>query len=60
MLSARRLVPIRVSLDDYRLVANAGLMLSATLPLRLGPTQLVRTHLDLGDAPAGTTPATSS
>ena len=37
--------------DDHRLVANAGLILPATLALHLGLPQLVRMHLDLGDAP---------
>ena len=43
---------IRVSFDDHRLVANAGLILPATLALHLGLPQLVRMHLDLGDAPS--------
>ena len=42
---------IHVAFDDHRLVANAGLMLPATLALRLGPGELVDRHLDLGDAP---------
>ena len=33
------------------LVANAGLLLPATLALRLGLSELVDRHLDLGDAP---------
>ena len=37
--------------DDHRLVANAGLILPATLALRLGLPQLLRKHLDLGGAP---------
>ena len=41
---------IRVSFDDHRLVANAGLILPATLPLHLSLPQLVQQHLDLGDA----------
>ena len=32
-------------------MANAGLILPATLVLRLGLPQLLRKHLDLGDAP---------
>ena len=40
-------------IDDHRLVANAGLILPATLALRLGLPQLLRKHLDLGGAPAG-------
>ena len=42
---------IQVAFDDHRLVANAGLMLPATLVRRLGLPQLVEQHLDLGRAP---------
>ena len=42
---------IRVAFDDHRLVANAGLMLPATLALRLGLGELVDRYLDLGNAP---------
>ena len=42
---------IRIVFDDHRLVANAGLLLPATLALHLGLPQLVDRHLDLGDAP---------
>ena len=42
---------IRIAFDDPRLVANAGLILPATLALHLGLPQLVQKHLDLGDAP---------
>ena len=42
---------IRIAFDDHRLVANAGLILPATLALRLGLSQLLRKHLDLGGAP---------
>ena len=42
---------IHVAFDDHRLVANAGLILPATLARHLGLPQLVRQHLDLGDAP---------
>ena len=41
---------IRIAFDDHRLVANAGLMLPATLARRLGLPQLVEQHLDLGRA----------
>ena len=44
---------IRITFDDHRLVANAGLILPATLALHLGLSQLVQKRLDLGDAPAG-------
>ena len=42
---------IRILFDDDRLVANAGLILPATLALRLGLPQLLRKHLDLGGGP---------
>ena len=42
---------IHVVFDDPRLVANAGLILPATLAQHLGLPQLVRKHLYLGDAP---------
>ena len=48
----------RVSFADHHLVSNGRLILPATLALRLGPPQLVQKHLDLGDAPGRTTPAT--
>ena len=40
----------RVAFDDHRLVANAGLLLPATLALRLGLGELVDRHVDLGCA----------
>ena len=42
---------IRIAFDDHRLVANAGLLLPATLAQYLGLPQLVNRRLDLGDAP---------
>ena len=42
---------IRILFDDHRLVANAGLLLPATLARRLGLRELVDHHLDLGGAP---------
>ena len=42
---------IQIAFDDHRLVPNAGLILPATLALRLGLPQLLRKHLDLGGAP---------
>ena len=41
---------IRIAFDDHRLAANAGLILPATLARRLGLSQLVHNHLDLGPA----------
>ena len=42
---------IRIVFDDHRLVANAGLLLPATLDRHLGLRELVDHHLDLGGAP---------
>ena len=42
---------IQITFDDRRLVANAGLLLPATLARHLGLPELVRQCLDLGDAP---------
>ena len=42
---------IQIAIDDHRLVANAGLLLPATLALRLGLSELADRYLDLGNAP---------
>ncbi len=42
---------MRILFDDHRLVANAGLLLPATLARHLGLRELVDHHLDLGGAP---------
>ena len=42
---------IRIVFDDHGLVANAGLLLPATLAQHLGLRELVDRHLDLGGAP---------
>ena len=42
---------IRMVFDDHRLVANACLLLPATLAQRLGLRELVDHHLNLGGAP---------
>ena len=42
---------IQIAFDDHRLVANAGLILPATLARHLGLPELVQQRLDLGDAP---------
>ena len=47
MLSRNHPDRIRIASDDTRLVANAGLLLLATLALHLGLSQLVQEHLDL-------------
>ena len=51
MLPRNRPDRIRIAFDDHRLVANAGLILPATLAQHLGLPQLVDRHLDLGRAP---------
>ena len=51
MLPLERPDRIHVAFDDHRLVANAGLLLPATLALRLGLGELVDQYLDLGNAP---------
>ena len=50
MLSRKHPDCIHVTFDDHRLVANAGLVLPATLARRLGLSSLVDRHLDLGNA----------
>ena len=47
---------IQIAFDDHRLVANAGLILPATLALHLGLPQLVDRRLDLGRAPGRANP----
>jgi Transposase DDE domain group 1 len=42
---------ITVAFDDERLVADAGLLLPATLAVGLGLRQLLDTHVNLGEAP---------
>jgi hypothetical protein len=42
---------ITVAFDDERLVADAGLMLPATLAVGLGLRELLDAHVDLGNAP---------
>ena len=42
---------IQIAFDDHRLVANAGLLLPATLAQHLGLGELVDHHLNLGSAP---------
>ena len=51
MLPRNHLDRIQIAFDDHRLVANAGLILPATLARRLGLPELVHNHLDLGRAP---------
>ena len=42
---------IDIAFDDDRLVADAGLLLPATLAQHLGLQELADSYLDLGDAP---------
>ncbi len=42
---------IDIAFDDDRLVADAGLLLAATLAQHLGLQELADSYLDLGDAP---------
>ena len=42
---------LTVAFDDERLVADAGLLLPATLAVGLGLRELLDTHIDLGEAP---------
>ena len=51
MLSLEHPDRIHAAFDDHRLVANAGLLLPATLALRLGLGEMVDRYLDLGNAP---------
>ena len=48
LLPRNHLDRIQITFDDHRLVANAGLLLPATLALHLGLGELVDYHLDLG------------
>ena len=45
---------IQITFDDHRLVANAGLLLPATLARHLGQRELVGHHPELGGAPGRT------
>ena len=42
---------IQIAFDDHRLVANAGLILPVTLAHHLGLGELVKSWVDLGNAP---------
>ena len=54
---------VQITFDGHRLAANAGLILPATLALRLGLPQLLRKHLGSTSTwamrRAGPTPAAS-
>ena len=51
MRSSHSLDRLSVQFDDDNLVADAGLILPATLAQHLGLEELFRTHVHLGDAP---------
>ena len=51
MRSSHRLDRLDTAFDEDRLVADAGLVLPATLAQHLGLKHLIETHLDLGAAP---------
>lgn len=51
MRSSHSLDRLDVTFDGTQLVADAGLLLPATLAQRLGLRELVEEHLDLGKAP---------
>ena len=51
MRSSHSLDRVDTAFDDDRLVADAGLLLPATLASHLGLKELVERHLDLGDKP---------
>jgi Transposase DDE domain group 1 len=51
MRSSHSLDTLSVQFDDENLVANAGLILPATLAQHLGLEELYRLHVRLGDAP---------
>ena len=51
MQSSHSLDRLDTAFDDDRLVADAGLLLPATLAQHLGLRELVEKHLDLGDKP---------
>jgi len=53
---AVRLDSVGVEFDDERLVANAGIMLTATLAQRLGLGRLVDETVDLGERPGAAQP----
>ncbi len=51
MRSSHTLPIQRTAFDDPRLIADAGLLLPATLAHRLGLAELLERHVDLGTAP---------
>jgi hypothetical protein len=56
MRSSHTLDRLQTRFDDGRLVADAGLLLPATLAHHLGLRELVDEHLDLGQAPGRANP----
>ncbi len=60
MQSSHRLDRLAVAFDGPGLVADAGLLLPATLAARLGLRELVDEVIDLGEAPGRANPVISS
>jgi hypothetical protein len=56
MRSSHTLDRLDTAFDDDRLVADAGLVLPATLAQHLGLRELVNEHVDLGDRPGRANP----
>lgn len=59
MQSSHALDRAEITFDDDRAVANAGVLLTATLAERLGLEQLVDEAIDLGDRAAAARDARS-
>ena len=60
MRSSHSLDRVDAAFDGTQLVADAGLLLPATLAHHLGLRELVNRHLNLGRTPGQAHPATSS
>ena len=60
MRSSHRLDQLGTAFDDDHLVADAGLLLPATLAHQLGLRELVDEHVTWAPWPVQRTPATSS
>lgn len=58
--SSRILDRMQITFEDNRAVANAGLVLPATLAAHLGAGELLDETVDLGDDPGAPNPARKS
>lgn len=56
MQASHTLDRLHIAFDDRRLVANAGLLLPASLAQHLGVSELIEEHLDLGDVAGSANP----